>query len=203
MLFSAFSDGFLISLSLILAIGAQNVYVLKRGLLKEHVFLVALTCTLLDTILISAGVKGLGKFIEIYPSFLYAITIFGIIFLLGYGSLAFASAFKKNIMHVDTVSHKPSAKKVLFTLLSLSLLNPHVYLDTVVLIGAVGSKYTQMSQNFFIIGAAGASCVFFFTLAYASRVLIPLFQKPITWKFLDVFTAGVMFFIAYKLYASL
>lgn len=203
MLFSAFSDGFLISLSLILAIGAQNVYVLKRGLLKEYVFLVAFTCTLIDATLITAGVKGLGKFIEIYPSFLFAITIFGIIFLLGYGALSLRSAFKQNTMEVDTHSHKPSAKKVFFTVLSLSLLNPHVYLDTVILIGAVGSKYTQLPQDFFILGATLASGVFFFTLAYASRILIPLFKKSITWKFLDIFTGLLMFFIAYKLYLRL
>lgn len=105
-------------------------------------------------------------------------------------------------MQVDTISHKPSSLKVFVTILSLSFLNPHVYLDTVILIGAVGSKYIGVEQNIFILGATSASFIFFFTLAYGSRILIPLFKKPITWRYLDIFTACVMFFIAYSLYQS-
>lgn len=202
-MFAPFSEGFLISFGLIMAIGAQNVYVLKRGILKEHVFLTAFTCSLIDATLIIAGVKGLGKFIEIFPNFLLYITIFGIIFLFSYGVLALKSVFKSNSMQVDTHSHKPSAKKVFLTLLSLSFLNPHVYLDTVILIGAIGGKYQGIEQNSFILGASSASFLFFFTLAYGSRILIPLFKRPITWKYLDIFTACVMFFIAYKLYIGL
>jgi L-lysine exporter family protein LysE/ArgO len=200
---NVFIEGFLISFGLILAIGAQNIYVLKRGLLKEHVFLVALTCSVTDAALIFAGVKGIGKFLEIFPSFLLYITILGIIFLCAYGFLALKSAFKAHSMQVDTLSHKPSKLKVFLTLLSLSFLNPHAFLDTVILIGTVGSKYVGSLQNIFAIGAMSASFVFFFSLAYGSRILIPLFQKPITWKYLDLFTAGVMFFIAYNLFKHL
>lgn len=199
-MFAPYLDGFLISFGLIMAIGAQNVYVLKRGILKEHVFLTAFTCSFIDASLIIAGVKGLGKFIQIFPNFLFYITLLGIIFLLSYGLLALKSAFKSNSMQIDTLSHKPSAKKVFFTILSLSLLNPHVYLDTVILIGAIGGRYQDLAQNLFILGALSASVTFFFTLAYGSRILIPLFKKPITWKYLDIFTAFIMFFIAYKLY---
>lgn len=200
---NTFIEGFFISFGLILAIGAQNVYVLKRGLLKEHVFLVALTCTLIDASLIVAGVKGVGKFLEIFPSFLFYITILGILFLVAYGLLSLTSALKTHSMQVDTISHKPSKIKVFLTLLSLSFLNPHVYLDTVILIGTVGSKYVGNLQNVFAIGAMSASFVFFFSLAYGSRTLIPLFQKPITWRYLDLFTSGVMFFIAFNLYKQL
>jgi L-lysine exporter family protein LysE/ArgO len=198
-----FIEGFLISFGLILAIGAQNIYVLKRGLLKEHVFLVALTCALIDASLIIAGVKGIGRFLEIFPSFLFYITVLGILFLLSYGFIALKSAMKTHSMQVDTISHKPSKLKVFLTLLSLSFLNPHVYLDTVILIGTVGSKYIGSSQDVFAFGAMSASFVFFFGLAYGSRILIPLFKKPITWKYLDIFTAGVMFFIAYNLFKHL
>jgi L-lysine exporter family protein LysE/ArgO len=198
-----FLNGFFVSLGLIMAIGAQNVYVLKRGLLKEHVFLVALTCGFIDALLIIAGIKGLGKFLEVFPSFITYITFFGIIFLLTYGFLALKSALKTHSMQVDTHSHKPSAKKVFFTLLSLSLLNPHVYLDTLILIGAIGNSYAKELQNLFALGAISASFLFFFSLAYGSRILIPLFKKPTTWKYLDLFTAFIMFFIAFNLYQTL
>lgn len=200
---NTFIEGFFISFGLILAIGAQNIYVLKRGLLKEHVFLVALTCSVIDASLIVAGVKGVGKFLEIFPSFLFYITILGILFLVAYGLLSLTSALKTHSMQVDTISHKPSKLKVFLTLLSLSFLNPHVYLDTVILIGTVGSKYVGNLQNVFAFGAMSASFVFFFSLAYGSRTLIPLFQKPITWRYLDLFTSGVMFFIAFNLYKQL
>ena len=92
---------------------------------------------------------------------------------------------------------------IILTLFSLSFLNPHVYLDTVVLIGTIGSKYVGVEQDLFTFGAATSSFVWFFSLAYGSRVLIPLFKKSITWKFLDGFTAFIMFFVAYTLYKSL
>jgi len=200
---SAFIQGFFISIGLIVAIGAQNVYVLKRGLLKESVFAVALTCSLIDALLIVAGVKGLGKFLETFPSFITYITWFGIIFLVAYGFLALKSTFSKHTMSIDTTSSKKSTLMIILTLFSLSFLNPHVYLDTVVLIGTIGSKYIGVEQNLFTLGAATSSFVWFFSLAYGSRVLIPLFKKPITWKFLDFFTAFIMFLVAYTLYQSL
>lgn len=186
-----------------MAIGAQNVYVLKRGLLKESVFAVALTCSLIDASLIVAGVKGLGKFLETFPSFITYITWFGIIFLVAYGFLALKSTFSKHSMSVDTTSSKKTTTMIILTIFSLSFLNPHVYLDTVVLIGTIGSKYIGDEQNLFTLGAASSSFVWFFSLAYGSRILIPLFKKPITWKFLDFFTSCIMFFVAYTLYKSL
>lgn len=159
--------------------------------------------SLIDTILIVAGVKGLGKFLEAFPSFITYITWFGIIFLVAYGFLALKSTFSKHTMNVDTTSSKKSTKMIILTLLSLSFLNPHVYLDTVVLVGTIGSKYIGIEQNLFTLGASTSSFVWFFSLAYGSRILIPLFKKPITWKFLDGFTAFIMFFVAYTLYKSL
>ena len=200
---SAFIQGFLISIGLIVAIGAQNVYVLKRGLLKESVFTVALTCSLIDALLIVAGIKGLGKFLETFPSFITYITWFGITFLVTYGFLALKSTFSKHTLSVETTSSKKPTLVIILTLLSLSFLNPHVYLDTIVLIGTIGSKYIGNNQNFFTLGAISSSFVWFFSLAYGSRILIPLFKKPITWKFLDLVTASIMFFVAYTLYKSL
>lgn len=106
-------------------------------------------------------------------------------------------------MSVDSNSSKKPTSMIILTLLSLSFFNPHVYLDTVVLIGTIGSKYIGNEQNIFALGASIASVVWFFSLAYGSRIFIPLFKKPITWKYLDFFTACIMFFIAYTLFASL
>ncbi|MDD2384328.1 MAG: LysE/ArgO family amino acid transporter [Sulfurospirillaceae bacterium] len=200
---SAFIQGFFISMGLIVAIGAQNIYVLKRGLLKESVFLVAFICSLIDTALILAGVKGLGTFLETFPSFLLYITWFGILFLCIYGLLAFKSAFLTYSMNVDTTPQRVSTFKIIMTLLSLSFLNPHVYLDTVLLIGTIGSHYEGQLQNLFASGAASASFVWFFSLAYGSRILIPLFKRPITWKLLDLLTAFIMFFVAYSLFIGM
>jgi len=198
-----FIQGFLISIGLIVAIGAQNIYVLKRGLLKESVFIVALVCSIIDGALIIAGVKGLGKFLDTFPSFITYITWFGIIFLCAYGLLALRSTFSNHVMNVDVKSSKKSTLSIVLTLLSLSFLNPHVYLDTVILVGTIGSSYEGDEQNIFTLGAVISSFVWFFSLAYGSRVLIPLFKKPITWKWLDFFTSCIMFFVAYTLYSSL
>lgn len=157
----------------------------------------------MDAFLIVAGVKGLGKFLDAFPYFITYITWFGIVFLIAYGFLALKSSLSKHTMSIDTHSSKKSTSMIIFTLLSLTFLNPHVYLDTVVLIGTIGSKYTGSAQNLFTFGAACASVVWFFGLAYGSRVLIPLFKKPITWKILDLLTSFVMFFVAYTLYKSL
>lgn len=186
-----------------MAIGAQNIYVLKRGLLKESVFIVALTCSLIDGILIIAGVKGLGKFLQIFPSFITYITWFGIVFLCSYGLLALKSSFKDHALHVSEKSSKKSIFVILSTIFSLSFLNPHVYIDTVLLIGTIGSKYDGISQNLFTFGAVSASFIWFFGLAYGSRILIPLFKKPFTWKCLDFFTAIIMFFIAFNLFSGM
>ena len=193
-----FLQGFLISFGLIVAIGAQNIYVLKKGLLKEYTFLIASICFLLDSILIISGVKGVGKILELYPSFFIYITWFGIIFLISYGFLALKNALKPQKMKISTVKDKKNLTQVIVATLAISLLNPHVYLDTLMLIGSIGSQFKGFNQNTFILGATSASFIWFFSLAYGSRVLIPLFKKTATWRLLDIFTAFIMFYVAYK-----
>ncbi|MCF6173848.1 MAG: LysE/ArgO family amino acid transporter [Campylobacteraceae bacterium] len=200
---SLFLQGFLVSFGLIVAIGAQNIYVLKKGLLKEHTFVIALICFLLDATLMIAGVKGVGKILELYPSFFIYITWFGILFLLLYGSLALKNTFISQKMKFYIKKDKTNLSQTIIATLAISLLNPHVYLDTLMLIGSIGSHFKGVGQNLFIFGATSASFIWFFSLAYGSRILIPLFQKPITWKFLDLFTALVMFFVAYSFYNTL
>lgn len=189
-------EGFLVTFGLIVAIGAQNAYVLKQGLKKEYVLPIVLLCSIMDAILIFCGVKGLGTIIAKSEIFLFAITIFGALFLIGYGLLSLKSAFKKEIIQLDTKTNSKSLKKSILYLLALTLLNPHVYLDTFLLIGSIGGAYTEQNQNLFIIGASSASLTWFFSLGYGARVLAPLFQKPKTWQILDFCIALVMFFIA-------
>lgn len=193
------TQGFLVSFGLIVAIGAQNAYILKQGLKKEHVFILVLICSMIDAILIFLGVKGLGSLIASSETFLFFVTLFGIIFLVVYGVLSLKNAFSHEALHVKGLEAKTPLKKSLATILALTLLNPHVYLDTSLLIGSIGGAYEGMAQNFFILGACTASFVWFFGLGYGARVLAPLFQKPKTWMVLDIFIALVMFSIAFGL----
>ena len=186
-----------------MAIGAQNIYVLKKGLLKEHSFLIAFICFFLDASLIITGVKGVGKILELYPSFFIYITWFGIIFLIFYGSIALKNIFTTQQMKISLTKDRSKFSKTILSTLAISLLNPHVYLDTMILIGSIGSRLKDMEQNLFILGAISASFVWFFSLTYGSRVLIPLFKRPITWKFLDLLTSIIMFYIAYNFYKTL
>jgi L-lysine exporter family protein LysE/ArgO len=106
-------------------------------------------------------------------------------------------------MKIDTKKDEKRVSKTILATLAISLLNPHVYLDTVLLIGSIGSHFAKNGQNIFILGAVTASFAWFFSLAYGSRVLIPLFKKPLTWKILDIFTAFIMFYVAYNFYKTL
>ncbi len=193
----------MISFGLIVAIGAQNIYVLKKGLLKEHTLLIALICFLLDATLMIFGVKGVGKILELYPSFFIYITWFGIIFLILYGFLALKNALNPQNMKISAKKEKNNLHQTIVATLAISLLNTHVYLDTLMLVGSIGSHFKGTQQNIFIFGAISASFIWFFSLAYGSRILIPLFRKTLTWRLLDIFTAFIMFFVAYKFFLEI
>jgi len=197
---SIFIKGFLITFSLILAIGVQNAFVLKQALKKEYIFYIVLICVLIDIILISLGVFGLGYIIEQNQFFLKLITIFGIIFLSIYGFISLYSSYKGKYLQEDNNHNKKSLKQTIILLLTISLLNPHVYLDTVLLIGSIGGSYISLNDKLaFLLGAFLASFTWFFLLGYATRYLIPLFKKKTTWRILDLFIAVVMFTLAYSL----
>jgi len=192
--------GFTITFSLILAIGAQNAFVLKQGLKKEHVFSIVLICVLIDITLISFGVFGIGYAVSKNPFLLKVIAIIGILFLTFYGLTCLKSAFKNEHMEVVKEQDKKTLKEVIVLVLVFSLLNPHTYLDTILLIGGVGASYINFDDKlYFLLGSFIASTVWFISLGFGSRVLIPLFQKNITWKILDIGIAFMMFFIAYSL----
>ena len=191
------SAGFFLGLSLILAIGAQNAFVLRQGLRGEHVFWVALTCAVSDALLITFGVSSFG-WIErtlplVTPVFLYG----GVAFLVWYGFEKMRAAWRGGEALTVEGNGGQSLRKALLTCLALTWLNPHVYLDTVVFLGSVSTQYD--SALAFGAGAAVSSFVFFFSLAYGARLLRPLFSKPLAWRILDFVIALVMWGIAAKL----
>ena len=195
--------GLLVSGSLIVAIGAQNAFVLKQGLLKQHILWVVLTCLLCDFVLICVGVMGLGSLIGQNPTAALVLALVGALFLLVYGARAFRSAYRGGSgLSLDSQSDKQqsgkqkSAVKTVLLTLGLTLLNPHVYLDTVVIIGGIAATLTLEQKYLFLIGSITASALWFFGLGYGARLLIPLFKRPATWRVLDFVIGCVMWVIA-------
>jgi len=191
--------GFIVTFSLIVAIGAQNAYVLKLGLLRQHVLKAVLFCTFSDFLLISAGVLGLGFFIQGKQIFINSIAIFGIVFLCFYALKSFKSAFKNESLQIDDNIKTNPIKEVITMLFVFTYLNPHTYLDTVLLIGGIGANIESTMKLYFLLGAVSASAIWFSTLGFGARILIPLFKKPITWKILDITIGIFMLFIAFSL----
>ncbi|WP_299880806.1 LysE/ArgO family amino acid transporter [uncultured Cocleimonas sp.] len=197
---STFLTGLILGASLIIAIGAQNAYVLKQGLLKKHVFIICLICSLSDAILIVIGTSGLGKIVNDHPDWLKVITWLGAIYLIIFGLMSLRSAFKNETLEIAaTDGSSQNLRKVVATVLALTFLNPHVYLDTVLLIGSIASPYSDEHRLYFTIGAVCASFLWFFTLGYGARLLAPLFAKTHAWKILNILIGLVMFSIAYHL----
>jgi L-lysine exporter family protein LysE/ArgO len=194
---SSFLPGFALSLTLILAIGAQNAFVLRQGLRRQHVFWVCLTCGMSDAILIAGGVAGFGALATALPWFETAMRYGGSAFLIWYGMQNALSAWRGGAaLEVDGEATQ-SLTQVIATLLALTFLNPHVYLDTVVLIGSISAQYPDKLA--FGSGAVLASITFFFALGYGARLLSPLFAKPFSWQVLDALIAITMWAIAAKL----
>ena len=188
--------------SLIIAIGVQNAFVLRQGIKQRHVLLSVLTPTVVDVVLIGAGVLGFGALVERYPGLITFVTWGGALFLTAYALKSFYSALKPETLSQDKAKgllKEDSAKATFFLILSFSLLNPHVYLDTVVLLGGLSSVYEGFGKYIFGIGAMMASVVWFFALGYGARFLAPLFEKPKAWQILDILIGFVMLFIAAKL----
>ncbi len=193
--------GFLTSFSLILAIGAQNAFVLRQGLMRRHVFLVCVICAVSDAVLITVGVSGFGALADVAPWLPELMRWFGVVFLVGYGARSFWSALKPGKLVAENGDGK-SALAVASTCLALTWLNPHVYLDTVVLLGAIASTYEGTHRAVFGVAAASASFVFFFSLGYGARLLSPFFARPAAWRILDIGVGVVMWTIAYTLAAG-
>jgi len=197
MLLSAYGTGFALGLSLILAIGAQTVFVLRQGLLRQHVLLVVLFCASADMILILAGVAGLSLLIADAVS-QYLSVLFGLaaLWLAGYGVMRLSSAIRASGAINTDAPAVSTVTAVLTTAAMLTFGNPHVYLDTVVLIGAVSLSFHGLSKWAYGAGAATASFAFFFLLGYGASLLAPIMQRPNAWRVLDTLIALVMFALA-------
>lgn len=189
--------GFTLGFSLILAIGAQNAFVLRQGVRREHVFATCLTCALSDAVLIAAGVAGFGALAEAVPWLETVMRYGGAGFLLWYGARNFLAAYRGGAAMDTGGAARASLKGVLGTVLLLTWLNPHVYLDTVVLLGSVAAGYDDRLS--FALGAMGASFVFFFSLGYGARALTPFFARPAAWRVLDTLVGLMMWSIALSL----
>ncbi|MGJ8680898.1 LysE/ArgO family amino acid transporter [Paraglaciecola sp.] len=192
---SSFLSGFSLGLSLILAIGAQNAFVLKQGIKKQNVFLVCLLCATSDALLISLGVSGFSAVVAQFPWVESVSKVGGAIFLYVYAFKSFYSAYA-NQHGLDPASQtSSSAVKTAMICLAFTWLNPHVYLDTFVLLGSISTQFVGTKLEF-TLGAIIASFVFFFSLGYGARLLTPIFHKPISWKVLEVFVGLLMLILA-------
>jgi L-lysine exporter family protein LysE/ArgO len=199
---SAFLAGLAMGLSLIIAIGAQNAFVLRQGLRNEHVFAVCLACALSDVVLIVLGVTSFGKVAGLLPWLNPVMRYAGAAFLIWYGVRSLRAALRSTeTLTAAATTERSSLQKTLLTCLALTWLNPHVYLDTVALLGTISTQFKGFEKEF-AMGAVAASFLFFFALGYGAIWLRPLFAKPSAWRILDGMIAVVMGTIAFELVAG-
>ena len=193
----ALVPGFLTGLSLIIAIGAQNAFVIRQGLLRQHVLLVVAICAISDAALIFLGTGGLGTLIQSKPSLIEIIRWFGVAYLTWFGIRSIRSVFKDQSL-VTGEGSEMNRLKIVATSLSLTFLNPHVYLDTVILLGSIANQF-ENDRWVFAIGSTLASFVWFTAIGFGARAASRFMSKPIFWKILDSLIAVVMFTIAITL----
>ena len=194
-MFTPFLKGYLTSLSLILAIGAQNAFVLRQGIRREHVLAVVTLCAVSDALLIAAGVAGFGVVTEALPWIVPAMRWLGVAFLLWYGLLRFKAALKGGEALMPAEAAPAPLRDVLLTLALLTWANPHVYLDTMVLLGSISTHYAP-DEAIFGLGAALGSFSFFAVLGFGARLLAPLFATPRAWVVLELLVGLTMWAIA-------
>jgi L-lysine exporter family protein LysE/ArgO len=195
---NAFTSGFFLGLSLIIAIGAQNAFILKQGLKKEHIFILCLLSATSDSILIFFGVFGFSSIVSKVPLIEPIARYGGALFLFYYGARSFWVAIKNNQSLIPDVDKKNSLTSAILTCLAFTWLNPHAFLDTVVLLGSISTQYPSQRLEF-AIGASVASFIFFYILGYGAKLLAPIFTKPIAWKILDFLIGCVMWTITFSL----
>lgn len=193
---SVFAQGLALSLGLIVAIGAQNAFVLRQGLRREHVAAVVLFCALADAVLIAAGVMGMAQALGERPGLARLLAIAGAVFLGVYGWRAFRRALQDSQLAAAQGEQGMRLRSVLAQAAAFTLLNPHVYLDTVLLVGSIGAQQPQGLQVWFVAGASAASCLWFCGLGFGARWLAPLFARPRAWKLLDGLIGVTMWVLA-------
>ncbi|HPE04754.1 MAG TPA: LysE/ArgO family amino acid transporter [Thauera sp.] len=196
---NVYFNGFLLTLGLIMAIGAQNAHVLRQGLRGEHVLLTIGVSAACDILLIGLGIAGVGSLFVANPDLMTVARYGGAAFLVWYGTRALLSALRGG-RALDLAEHKRMSRgQALLAAAGFSLLNPHAYLDTVVLLGSIGSQQAEDLRPLFAAGAISASIVWFLLLGYGARLLAPLFAKPVAWRVLDALVALMLWAIAASL----
>ena len=192
----AFAQGLALGLGLIVAIGAQNAFVLRQGLRRAHVGSVVLFCAVADAVLIGAGVLGMAQALGARPGLARALALAGAVFLAVYGWRAWQRA--RRPQHLQAAGGDAGAGRaaVLAQAAGFTLLNPHVYLDTVLLVGGIGAQQPVVLRGWFVAGAACASVAWFSALGYGARWLAPLFARPQAWRVLDGLIGATMFVLA-------
>jgi L-lysine exporter family protein LysE/ArgO len=197
---SAFLTGLFLGLSLIVAIGAQNAFVIRSGILRNHIFYIALFCAISDSLLIIIGIAGISFFLKDFMNeFSNIIFGFSALWLFSYGLLRIRSALINNYLTVDNNSKSSSLLKAISIVAVFTFVNPHVYLDTMILIGSISQQFLDTNRIYFAIGACTASFIWFFSIAYGAKLLTPIIQKPTHWRNLDLLIALIMFVIAFNL----
>ena len=190
----AFSSGLVSGLALIIAIGAQNAFVIRQGLQRQHVLTVVLFCAISDALLIAAGTAGLGKAIESAPEVLEIVRWFGVTYLIFFGLKSIRSAFSHNVLTLEQAA-VVSRRKIILTVLALTFLNPHVYLDTVIFLGSLANQFPS-EKWLFSSGAMAASFMWFFFIGFGSKMAARFMLKVIFWRILDLAVAAIMFTLA-------
>lgn len=196
---TVFLQGFAVAAPLIMAIGAQNLFVLRQGILRRHVVPVVVFCALMDAVLIAAGVGGLGSLLGVAPMLRVAMALAGSGFLIWYGAGAGRRAAAPGALDPTKGEGASSLAAALARAAAFTLLNPHVYLDTVLLIGSIGATQATEARPVFVAGAAFASVVWFTGLGFGARLLAPILSQPRTWRVIEAVVAVMMFAIAAKL----
>lgn len=183
---------------LIIAIGAQNAFVLSQGVRRNYPLQTAIVCSICDATLILIGVSGIGAFVAAEPQLARAASWCGALFLFWYGSRSFRAAIKGNCLDAASAAI-PSRRQLLLATLALTFLNPHVYLDTILLVGGISGQLAQTERYLFGAGAMTASVLWFFSLSFGAGLLAPLFRKPLAWRCLDGLVCLTMWGIAFTL----
>ena len=202
-LWSAWLQGYALSFGLIVAIGAQNAFVLRQGLKREHISWVVAFCAGVDALLIFTGVFGMAALLSQAPWLSIVLASMGVVFLSAYGWQAAKRARIDSALYADQSAGALTLSAALAQAAAFTLFNPHVYLDTVLLVGGIGAQLEVKAQWWFALGAAAASVSWFCCLGFGARLLAPVFQQPLAWRILDLLIAMVMWGLAFGLIISL
>lgn len=195
---SALVNGFLISLGLIVAIGPQNAYVIRKGLRKRHVFLVTTACFLSDAFLIGLGAAGVGALLQEGTVAAAVVSLIGGLFLLWYGAMSFKDALhpktltQKDLAEAGKKAHGKDWPVVVLTVLAFTFLNPHVYIDTLVVLGGLSATYAAGERLYFALGAIAASAMWFYGIGFGAVFFSKTFENPTAWRILDLFVGAVV-----------